>query len=119
MFRKMLATAALASGIALLAPTAAMADSGSYSGTLYPGQRQCVSAAGSYASANGSSSFAAVEFTVLFRPDGTSGFNQIDMAKAVSFNRSYARARTGTFRLCALNTQALYSAGVTLSLTTS
>lgn len=118
MFRKMLATAALAGGLGLLAPTAALADSGYYSGTLSPGQRQCVSAAGSSASANGSSSFVAVEFTVLFRPDGTTGFNQIDTAKALTFNRSYARNRTGTFRLCALNTQTFYGTGVTLSLTT-
>jgi hypothetical protein len=78
-----------------------------------------VSAAGSYASASGSSSFVAVEFTVLFRPDGTIGFNQIDMAKSGSFNRSYSRSRTGTFRFCALNTHALYGTGVNLSLTTS
>jgi hypothetical protein len=115
----MLATAALASGVALLAPTAAMAESTSYSGVLLPGQRQCVTASGTSATAVGSSSLAAAEFTVLFRPDGTTGFNQIDIAKTVSFNRSYSRARTGSFRFCAVDTQAFYNINVSLSLTTS
>jgi hypothetical protein len=119
MIRKMLAAVALASGLALLAPSAAFADGAAYSGTLYPGGRQCVNASGSSANAYGTSSFVAVDFTVLFRPDGTTGFNQIDAFRSTSINRSYARSRTGTFRLCAQNPTLFYSTDVYLSLSTS
>ena len=120
MIRKMLAAVALASGIALLAPSAAFAGSGYYNGPLAAnGGRQCVSADGTAASVNGSSSFVAVDFTVLFRPAGTTGFNQIDSATGVSFSRSYTRARTGTFKFCATDTYYLYSTNVTLSIQTN
>jgi hypothetical protein len=119
MIRKMIAAAALASGVALLAPSAALADSAYHSGTLYPGARQCVSSWGSSAYANGSSSFVGVDFTVLFRPDGGTSFNQIDAVRSVSISRSYSRARTGTFRLCAQNPQVFYNTDVVLSLSTS
>lgn len=119
MIRKMLAAVAFSSGLALLAPGAAFADGAAYSGTLDPGGRQCVSASGSSANAYGTSSFVAVDFTVLFRPDGTTGFNQIDAFRSKSISRSYSRARTGTFRLCAQNPTLFYSTDVYLSLSTS
>jgi hypothetical protein len=119
MIRRILAAAALASGVALLAPSAALADGAAYSGTLYPGGRQCVSASGSSAYAYGTSSFLSVDFTVLFRPDGTTGFNQIDAVRSTSISRSYSRARTGTFRLCAQNPTVFYGTDVYLSLSTS
>ena len=119
MIRKMVAAAAVASGLALLAPSAAFADGAAYSGTLYLGGRQCVSAPGSSASVYGTSSFVGVDFTVLFRPDGTTGFNQIDYVRSTSISRSYSRARTGTFRFCAQNPTVFYNTDVYLSLSTS
>ena len=117
MIRKMIAAVAMAAGIALLAPSAAVADDAFYDGPVYPGSRVCVDAWGTSAYAWGGSD-TPVEFIVRVRRDGSSTFNFLDSSFGYALNGSYYVAGGGTFRLCA-RTVNFTPAQVSLLLSTS
>ena len=118
MIRKMIAALAMAGSLALLAPSAAVADDAFYSGPVYPWSRVCVDAWGTSAQAYGWAD-QPVEFIVRVRRDGTSTFNFLDSGYGQFFGGStYFVAGGGTFRLCARNGNPT-TAGVDLFLSTS
>lgn len=102
MIRKTIAAVAMAVGIALVAPSAAVADDAFYDGPVYPGSRVCVDAWGTSAFAWAGSD-TPIEFIVRVRRDGSSTFNFLDSNFGYSLNGTYAIAGGGTFRLCARN----------------
>lgn len=112
MLKKMIAAAAVAGGVALLAPQAANAASQSTSITVPPGNRVCLDSSSLAFSSARADGFAnpGVKFTFLARPYGSTGFTQLSesgtstTAYAAVADRSWMPwAFPGQFRVCARN----------------